>query len=355
MQRWTRDWQEDGRDQGSLFDTQDCRACSTSRINGSTILSASESWARLNHSFRYLQHITAPKVYNSPWSTHFAHTAFLQSDSAVPDEARKFIPEPVYPASRFEASPDLKSAAQRFDVPSWLSIITSAQGITDLRNLQQNSARRSTINLHNLQSYRLDAADSFDFGYRKMTIEFRQHAGTLQSQETLSWLRVLASLFQYAHDNREPDIPKLCLNNWADPSMDSIDFLMMVGVDAGTIKHYEHVLGVSVSQTYADCIRREEQAAVSRDSWDQYLTPVALELIETRTAGISPWNVTSVIREKFARGGYGQFPACYLADMRLHKAAVDILTVGTRPSWATLPSRDSAIDLRASLFDSVRK
>ncbi|KJY00295.1 hypothetical protein TI39_contig336g00027 [Zymoseptoria brevis] len=152
---------------------------STSRIHGSTILSASESWASLNHSFRYLQHVTAPKVYNSPWSTHFAHTAFLQSESAVPDEGRKFVPEPVYPASRFEASPDLTSAARRFDVPSWLSIITSAQDITDLRNLQQNSARRSTINLHNLQSYRLNDEDSFDFGYRKMTIEFRQHAGTL--------------------------------------------------------------------------------------------------------------------------------------------------------------------------------
>jgi hypothetical protein len=317
---------------------------STSRINGSTLISAQKPWTELIHHSKYIDHVTSD-VYNMPWSSHFAQAAFLHSDARGRSPAPHLVSRHLYPGSRFETDPELKDTVQRFDVPSWLTLVATAEDIDDLKNLQQFTSKRSIVNFHNLLDYRSGEVDDLDVGYMKMTVEFRQHAGTLQSQETLPWLKVLTRLVEFAHETSEDEIMDMCLSHWPEKNFTSIDFLKMIGVDADTLQHYELVLGKSGPSSYADEVRRKERDAASAVPWNEVLSPMSQYLIEKRTGAIRPENVSATIQAKLVRGGYGQFPAGYFADAEMAEEMQEILTVGARPPWAQLTIPDCAVDV----------
>lgn len=303
---------------------------STDRITGSTLAFTTKRTPNLNQ--YHTEDVLEGEIYNLPWSAHFLYMAFkFTAAEEMPKIYNSMCND--YPINAFDEYPSLKAISKRIDVPSWLKLIRCASNIKKLRNMQGIMAHNSVVNLENLADFSPDGSNRGPSGDKKMTIEFRQHAGTLSSTEAIAWISVLLSLTRFSQNQSLAQVKSACEETWSNSSHSALDFLKAVNVPRDTYEHYETVLGLRPHQTesYADSFRSRQLQAASRFGSDDFYLDVATIFIDERTSALSIQRVKDRIKKKLVNGCYGQFDARYVEKLDVSSVEKTQLTVGWKP------------------------
>ncbi|CAK3988935.1 Hypothetical predicted protein [Lecanosticta acicola] len=269
-------------------------------------------------------------TYNIPWSAHFLQSAFAHIHGL--DAAAKSVEDPHlpnrYPDRIFHTQPELVDLSKAFDVPSWLTLVDNASNIKDLRDLQGEYARKSTINLGNLFGFLPHGLEEKDRSTWKQTIEFRQAAGTLQADEVSAWHAVCVQLVKFAHQTPASEIRQICLRNWNHTTCDALDFLKLIGLSKSShpYQHYKWKLG----EHYAPHMREKERQAAFAFGANGVFVPIMSEFIRGRCDRMDISEVGKRIRVKFLAGGYGQFEEGYLKELKIKGERREGLMIGFR-------------------------
>ncbi|KAI7504949.1 hypothetical protein KC347_g8171 [Hortaea werneckii] len=209
-----------------------------------------------------------------------------------------------YPENMFAESTDLEKAAHQYSAGANAVVIKKAPTVLDLHSLMANG-HESTISIANLCVFPWDG-ESPD---KKMTIEFRQHAGTLDVQQVLSWVDFVISATRYSYEKQGHE--QMANTRFSDPDYDAIDLLAELGCNEQTIQHYTAKLyGNDAAQPYADSTELAALKKISRLSTKEegrIIAPVLKRSIEQQAMAIHPLQVSRRIREKLLVGAYGQF------------------------------------------------
>lgn len=313
------------------------------RITGTDRLSRNCDW-NTSSATGWLNDIR--RAYNVPWSEHLIKSAHLHYKGESPEQrllrqsgrSEATQQNSDYPASSFRRNPKIKFAAQKCEVPSWLTLIEGAKTVHDISRFQLGESHNSTVNLSNLREQRPLAGATYIRFDGKMTIEFRQHGGTLQATEILSWVGILVKLLQYANTT-EPAVAKAaCLRNWDDPTFDMLNLLKVFGFrsEDDIFRHYMKVLGTLPNvKPYAEIIESQELAAAEKFGRRDRFIRTMKHLIKSRAQNIHPDNVRGCMTKKFQLGGYGQFSEAYLVKCTPEEFPVsEYLKLGFCPPWS---------------------
>ncbi|KAI5361568.1 Putative amidoligase enzyme [Septoria linicola] len=294
-----------------------------------------------------LRNIAKPPAYNKPFSFHFAYLLHqVVAYTQLEDASR-------WPKKRILEDPEFRELCSRNDLCSWLTIIDEAEDIRDFFSLQTKYHNHSSaIDTMGLLPYDERGVEP-NFG-RKLTFEFRQHAGTVDSTEALAWIDVLTHIVNYAHENTEDDVQYGCVDDWRNPDYETLHFLKKVGFEPTdpVFQHYQHVLGLNAdasATSYADeCREREELMARSFGDDDLFLGMMDLNAkLNHRNRDL--YLIRKRIEAKFLAGCYGQFEeGSFLVALMYPEDALTEeermkLTQGWRP--AIVPSDSSPDDV----------
>ncbi|KXT07760.1 hypothetical protein AC579_7071 [Pseudocercospora musae] len=172
------------------------------------------------------------KAYNVPWSARFTSL----ENAIRHDEGETFLQHPDH---YWRKRLDLEAAAFINDLESRLILIAEAQALPHLKHLQ--GEERPIVNLQNLAAFNSRGREKSDADVdarKKSTIEFRQHAGTLHSEEVVAWVDFLLHLTRYAHNNIEGHVQEP-----AQQTMDISGLFELLGFDSNdpTYVHYQRV------------------------------------------------------------------------------------------------------------------
>ncbi|KAK5686258.1 hypothetical protein LTS10_002374 [Elasticomyces elasticus] len=218
-----------------------------------------------------------------------------------------------YPRSSFASSALVKEAAYQFTMAAAVTIVQHAPDLAALKALQCRWEHQVTVNLENLPEVGENNA------LRKMTIEFRQHAATLNADELLAWVDVLLSITTHAHQTPDEEFAELCN-----------------GCSTQTIAHYDSRVGASSLQQivgqddatkaspYHDMLLENETNALNAANAlgpQDLFGPLVHNVLANRLATLHRGNINLIMLKKFLGGGYGQLP-----DDLLDK--IDFQTVG---------------------------
>ena len=209
-----------------------------------------------------------------------------------------------YPENMFAESTDLKKAAHQYSAGANAVVIQNASTVLALDSLMAN-AHESTINIANICVFPWDG-ESPD---KKMTIELRQHVGTLDVRQVLSWVDFVISAMRYSHDKRSYE--QMANTRFSDPDYDAIDLLAELGCDEHTVQHYTAQLyGNDGGELYADSTKiaaLNEISKLSTTEEGRIIAPVLKRSIKQQAMAIHPIQVSERICEKLLVGAYGQF------------------------------------------------
>lgn len=268
-----------------------------SRIGGSTLALRPRSGSIVDLHQEFLQ----PEPYNRPWSAHFAEKVHARSS------AKDRVDGNRYPESHFDEYSSLRPAALRYDIPSWLEIIRNAPGIDDLAYLQYCAGHSSTVSLGNLEQRNAHKES-------KKTVEFRQHAGTLQAAEILAWIEVCVRLVEFASSTSEADVAALYAGEWSSPLHNANELLQTIGVSKTSRDHYKKITSLG-DHAYSTNVLEQELAVAA--SWPQELVLSRLveHLIRGRCDQLRFDCVARRVHDKLTKGCYGRFDADYLVTL----------------------------------------
>ncbi|KAI6832040.1 hypothetical protein KC367_g4790 [Hortaea werneckii] len=163
-----------------------------------------------------------------------------------------------YPSNMIAERTDLEKAAHQYSAGASVVVIQNAPTILALRWLMTNG-NQSTINLDNICGFPWDG----ELPDKKMTIEFRQHDGTLDVQQVLSWVDFVVSAIRYSHDEQGHEL--MANTRFSDQEYDAIDLLTELGCNEQTIQHYTSKLsGNDARKLYADLAKAAASEHVSK-------------------------------------------------------------------------------------------
>jgi hypothetical protein len=139
-------------------------------------------------------------------------------------------------------------------IPGWrfLSIIDHAPTLGDLQQRHYYFAR-PTLDLRNLGEYdsngrrpcTVDEQDddhSSPFDPNTMTLEFRQHASSLDSAEIYAWIDSVLSMVKHAHYTTDADFHNISRNELLKRNSSSINLLLELGCSQDTLLFYSQRL-----------------------------------------------------------------------------------------------------------------
>ena len=237
------------------------------------------------------------KAYNYPLSFYFlraAHTARwkLFKNASVPIQDARNL--------QFE------QAKYCYDVGSWLELVHGVENITGLRQMVSYCDKSCTINVRECLSTYQPATDIVG---KKLTIEFRQHMGTLSPDAALSWIDVVANLILRCSsiaDERSLSVVRHD-ETLRDPHFSTLDFCKWVGCKATTVEFYEQLF-----KGTGDFVESESRTELSHEVWTKSVieqpaqAPSRAQLELTRKV-ISQDAIQQRIEKKLISGCYGQF------------------------------------------------
>ncbi len=304
----------------------------TSRIGGSTLPLEPLKHTRITDGGLQLM----PWAFNNPLSTHKALISYrLRMHRAglnpFPTSLHDIYPDgdTVYPESHLKDR-DIDQAAIANNIGASLVLIERAPELQALQDLQLDVGHYSNVNLENLADF---AGADRRYVRSKVTIEFRQHAGTLQIAEILAWVDVVVSMVSYAHAADDADFKKTCGDGWQTPNCNVLELLKTIWCADETIQHYAHKLGKAglegsdyASEQFKE-VTEGLDAHPSGDPLIPLLRHVAHESKQETLASV----VRERIDEKLKVGGYGQFPSEYLDKLDidgLNEELKEKLTIG---------------------------
>ncbi|KAF2168811.1 hypothetical protein M409DRAFT_20828 [Zasmidium cellare ATCC 36951] len=134
------------------------------------------------------------------------------------------------------------------------------------------------------------------------TIEFRQHASTLDIDEILGWANVCEAIVDYACAAQPWLLQQYAYNKWFDLEYSLPQVLADVGATQETVEHYERVL--SADDSYERDVYSDSVQAISNHPMSELLQHVAAQryLHFNRAASGMATNF------KVLNGHYGWFP-----------------------------------------------
>jgi hypothetical protein len=103
--------------------------------------------------------------------------------------------------------------------------------------MNPKSKRNHAYNFTNLERMHLTADDALFGMPSPLTIEFRQHAGSVNATEILNWAKVTTSLVKWAHEASEKQLEELTYKS-KEPGFDVFDLLHIIGRE-DVVSYYE--------------------------------------------------------------------------------------------------------------------
>ena len=222
--------------------------------------------------------------------------------------------------------PAVGRSVDSFHVSDFLAVIDHAPTLNDLQQ-RHYYAGRPTLNIENLGEYESNGTrpSNFDeeddgrplpYEPKMMTLEFRQHAGSLDSAEIHAWVDTVASMVKHAHYTSDTDFHSISRNEWLKPNYSSIELLRELGCSQATLLFYSERLALGQPS------RQANERAFATDIADTDVYPVdamiapLLEYVAwKRQQDYHPRAVRDRIKEKFRLGGYGKSSYKYLNEL----------------------------------------
>lgn len=163
------------------------------------------------------------------------------------------------------------------------------------------------------------AAWSADYeAARKWTIEFRQHAGTLDARAILAWLGVVVAALQFAATTPYARLRALIERRACDPAFAPRDLLATLGVPGEVVEFYSGTSArdaaalveadaeeMEANADPAALDRRLEMGAAEGAGWARQLRDL-LRLVKINRLAASACRRDTVV-DKLRAGGYGNF------------------------------------------------
>ncbi|RMY44532.1 hypothetical protein D0865_10494 [Hortaea werneckii] len=201
-----------------------------------------------------------------------------------------------YPENMFAESTDLEKAAHQYSAGANVVVIQNAPTVLALHSLMA-TGHESTIDLANICVFPWDGGSPD----KKMTIELRQHAGTFDVKQVLSWVDFVVSAMTYSHDKQGYEQMANIL--FRDPDYDAIDLFAELGCNEQTIQHYTSKLyGNDAGELYADSTKIAALNEISKlrtTEEGRIVAPVLKRSIKQQAMAIHPIQLLV--------GAYGQF------------------------------------------------
>ena len=141
------------------------------------------------------------------------------------------------------------------------------------------------------------------------TIEFRQHAGTLEPISVLSWIDLVMRLVTCCHWTYSDQFDSLFRpdGRYRDASLNAIDILRELGCQDRTVEHYEASLtGESERLLQLNSIKQQAEKLDDQDYTLAVLARLAVRNVDDENAYNDPGNIRGRIVNKLLYGGYGQ-------------------------------------------------
>ena len=138
---------------------------------------------------------------------------------------------------------------------------------------------------------------------RLRTMEFRQHAGTLDEQEIFMWVRLLSTFVTWCHDSAEPVVNNVISMFATNLSFGPLELLRKIGVDEDVRDFYRERMdaqyNVKLDERYRDSVAQAQQGPFG---------PL-VEVVERNNKNAKmPEAVAERVREKLESGDYGLHP-----------------------------------------------
>lgn len=252
-------------------------------------------------------HCMDPTTYNSPTSEKFLTRTYWaryrNSDHGDDEELmlrtmqRRIWEESVYPESKFDCKPGLADAWGRNDMDSWMQVVQHADDLRDLSNLAAPHTKASNISIYHLLPKGMS--------HCKHTLEFRQHASTLQTAPVLAWIDFVVRAVDWCQgaswDNLKPYIGENGILRTTRSNM--VDLCQLVKCSEATLKHYSNVVS-GRNRDYAQHLREQEfdQARQYQYLGDP-LVSFALASIRWERRNLCMRNIRRRIHQKLMSGG----------------------------------------------------
>jgi hypothetical protein len=202
-----------------------------------------------------------------------------------------------FPMRRYAEDPTPYLAGSTQNVMAWLRVVQKAESYKDLAELYNGLApKASTINIMYLEAHR-----------KLQTIEFRQHSGTLDFEEVMTWVGACVSIVEFCMNVSEEAYIGLLYSRWDDFSFTFPELLRCIGVPEKTVMHYEKIV-YERDHEYADIQYERALDLENRHGRPDPLTPL-VEFVEgARRRNRMRRAVENRIELKHLAGGYGFYP-----------------------------------------------
>lgn len=269
----------------------------------------------LMKSYAYSKPISAFLLF----AAHIRRTWEEYPDQRVLDlqwrENRKHFLDNLYPQAKSRRPAVYHKVKFGMDIDSWLALVDGAKDIKDVRDFTCNHRKNCTINLSQLcddeRSGPEELMDSeMQLTNKLLTIEFRQHAGTLLPVDALSFVDFVAKL-------------TLCCDNEGQTGLRSGIRLggKLRALQPLANTAFELIRSIGCEQETLDFYRRQmsgsggdvaEKLGADRKFIEKHQSEIpgaifALIELKRLRESIRPENVEGLIMKKLLAGGYGQF------------------------------------------------
>ncbi|KAK3702363.1 hypothetical protein LTR37_014937 [Vermiconidia calcicola] len=302
----------------TIFERQLDSVQSVTRIGGSPLALRQPT----PNSYESTQDLKGTPRWCRPLSVHHARRTYrsIEIDSNIIPPSGLEMDR--YPLHRYGESTALHEAGSTQNAMAWSQVIQSAECLFDLEDLFNSSRfpKDITVNILNLSA-----------GQARKTIEFRQHAGTLEFEEIMAWVGAAVQTVDWCRCGKEEYLA-LVNSKWDDLSFSFPDLLRCIGATDDVVDHYNKVIKPMGSdyadQRYAEAMRIEHLHLL-----EDPLTPLVFEVESTRQRSRTARAVREHIEFKLLSGGYGRYPRSALGSLSQHPQAHK-LAIGPRVGWA---------------------
>ncbi|KAK5175441.1 uncharacterized protein LTR77_000580 [Saxophila tyrrhenica] len=210
-------------------------------------------------------------------------------------------------------------------IDSWMYLVREAPLLVDImQNLYPLNSRNTIVNLKNL-------TNPFNVAKKKkLTVEFRQHAGTLQTDRVLAQVDFVTRMVNFCQISSWIDVRNLIDSDGPLRQADATILLLCttIGFSRTTLSYYTDCS----NQSYTKAIRHQEcKQAQKASKAGNLLADVAVNAIEQERTHLDPSNRRQAVAEKLQFGGYGLFPrdlAKQLLGPKADDAVVERITLG---------------------------
>ncbi|KAL9085979.1 MAG: hypothetical protein Q9165_007341 [Trypethelium subeluteriae] len=214
---------------------------------------------------------------------------------------------------------------------AWITRIQNARTLKELAHMTDTRYHCAAYNIENLfevhsrsssicsspvgmQPDTISALDEYNLGSCEptLTIEFRQHQGSLDEQEIMAWIDVVAFLTEWAHHVGFEQLSRvLSAAQIMDRKLDVLDLLKQLGGfhASGCPRNLPNcVLNYYHQRRAPDTIKREFERAMSRIDLNSSFYNLVLNTEESRREQRAYATVLSKVEEKTKIGLYGDIP-----------------------------------------------